>query len=615
VNWAHFRAFAWLRWRLMVNQTRRYGALNAALMIVAVGGALTMVIPMFVGGFIAATYLIPKAPPSILMYVWDCLCFFFLLFWAIGLLTELHRNDPLSLAKFLHMPVSVRGAFLINYASSIIRLSLVMLGPAMLAFALALVYVKGIQQLAAPFLLAAFLLMVTAITYQFQGWLASLMSNPRRRRTVIVGTTISIVLIFQLPNLLNIYYTPRITQRNTERIAAQAAEQKKLTQELAARKIDDDEYQRRVKDLSERLVVQQARENREDRARLEQIVRIGNIAIPPCWLPLGVMLAAEGRGFTPWLCVAGMTLIGSASLWGAYRTTLAQFRGQASSRKPRGKTPSRVDPTGRPRRVALVEARLPWVSEAVSAVAMATLRSLIRAPEAKMALLMPLIMGAILGSILLQGRADMPVGVRPLFGFAAIAFVLFGLLQLMGNQFGVDRDGFRFYVLCAAPRREILFGKNLCFLPIAFVTSVLLLAGVQFACPMRLDHAVAMLPQFVSMYLLFCAMANLFSILAPYFIAAGSLKAATPKFSTIVLTLVMFFFLFPIGQGLTLLPLAVEAGLNAYGIGGGVPICLLMSIVECAGVVVFYHFSLGWLGDFLQAREQKILEQVTNRAS
>ena len=34
--------------------------------------------------------------------------------------------------------------------------------------------------------MAAFLFALTAITYQFQGWLASMMSNPRKRRTVIV---------------------------------------------------------------------------------------------------------------------------------------------------------------------------------------------------------------------------------------------------------------------------------------------------------------------------------------------------------------------------------------------------------------------------------------------
>ena len=84
------------------------------------------------------------------------------------------------------MPVSVNGAFLINYISSLLRLSLIFFGPVMLGFALALVFVKGILLLPVLPALAAFLLMVTALTYQFQGWLAALMSNPRRRRTVIM---------------------------------------------------------------------------------------------------------------------------------------------------------------------------------------------------------------------------------------------------------------------------------------------------------------------------------------------------------------------------------------------------------------------------------------------
>ena len=57
------------------------------------------------------------------MYAWDALIVAFLLFWGIGLLTELQRNDPLSLSKFLHLPVSVNSAFLINYLSSLVRSS------------------------------------------------------------------------------------------------------------------------------------------------------------------------------------------------------------------------------------------------------------------------------------------------------------------------------------------------------------------------------------------------------------------------------------------------------------------------------------------------------------
>ncbi len=39
--------------------------------------------------------------------------------------------------------------------------------------------------------------MVTGLTYQFQGWLASLMGNPRRRRTATAAMTMVFILITQ----------------------------------------------------------------------------------------------------------------------------------------------------------------------------------------------------------------------------------------------------------------------------------------------------------------------------------------------------------------------------------------------------------------------------------
>ena len=137
------------------------------------------------------------------MYVWDGLVVAFLFFWMIGLIAELQRTDSLSLTKFMHLPVSLNSAFLINYLSSLLRLSLIIFVPVMLAYSLALIAVKGITMVPVLLLLAAFVLMITALTYQFQGWLASLMTNPRRRRTVIVVATAGFVLIMQLPNLLN----------------------------------------------------------------------------------------------------------------------------------------------------------------------------------------------------------------------------------------------------------------------------------------------------------------------------------------------------------------------------------------------------------------------------
>src|SRR5262249_5158010 len=128
----------------------------------------------------------------------------FLFFWLIGLMHELQRAEALSLDKFLHLPVSLTSAFLINYLTSLVCPCLIVFLPAMIGLTIGLAVGKGPAMLAVLPLVIAFLLMVTALTYQFQGWLAALMVNKRRRRTVIVVTTMTIILLAQLPNLINV---------------------------------------------------------------------------------------------------------------------------------------------------------------------------------------------------------------------------------------------------------------------------------------------------------------------------------------------------------------------------------------------------------------------------
>ena len=227
MNWQHFQAFVWLRWRLLINQWRRAGAVNAVLMMIVSIAVLVTAIPLLIASFMLGTFLIPKAAPVHLLYAWDGLILAFLFFWTVGLMAELQRSEPLALSKFLHLPVSVNSAFLINYFSSLLRLSLIVFVPVMVGFCLALIYTKGILFLPVVLSLAAFLLMVTALTYQLQGWLAALMSNPRRRRTVIVGMTAGIVLLAQLPNLIN-FVSPWGIQRRADRSNALVREFDKL---------------------------------------------------------------------------------------------------------------------------------------------------------------------------------------------------------------------------------------------------------------------------------------------------------------------------------------------------------------------------------------------------
>ena len=181
--------------------------------------------------------------------------------------------------------------------------------------------------------------MVTALTYQFQGWLATLMSNPRRRRTVIVASTMIFVLLAQLPNLMN-WFAPWGAQRQANRSRALLDQLAKLDRAAKAGEFDAFEHGRRQKEVMEeqKRIAQDA-----DRASTQQwseMVRLANVVLPVGWLPLGVMAGAEGRILPAILGLLGMTAIGSASLWRAYRTTLGLYTGQSTNTTSRQRRPS-----------------------------------------------------------------------------------------------------------------------------------------------------------------------------------------------------------------------------------------------------------------------------------
>ena len=219
----------------------------------------------------------------------------------------------------------------------------------------------------------------------------------------------------------------------------------------------------------------------------------------------------------------------------------------------------------KPRTAGLLEAALPGVSEPVAAVALAGFRSLVHFPEAKMMLLSPIIMSVIFGSMLWRGRQGIPQGMRPLVAIGGMAFVLFGVVQLMSNQFGFDRDGFRVFVLSAAQRRNILIGKNLSFAPLVLGMGSIVLVVLELVCPMSWDHFLAMIPQYVSMYLLFCLLMNFLSIFAPVHVAAGSIKPANPKLVTVLLHMITFMVFFPLAQGADAHSAGHEGGHESHG--------------------------------------------------
>jgi len=611
VNWRHFRAFVWLRWRLFVNQLRRGGAVNAVVQALLAVGALAFAASLSVVFFFVGLFAMRDASPAVVMYVWDGLAAVFLITWTVGILAELQRSDPLSLDKFLHLPVSPTGIFLINYLSSLASLTLILFLPPMLALSFGLAFAKGPALLLLLPLVGAFILMVTAVTYQFQGWLASLMANKRRRQTVIGLVTIGFILICQSPALISLF-TGEERQAQQERVR-ETAEENQLIAAVHSGQISQSEYQEREEEFNRKVMARRDEAQRQALQQWEPTHRLVNLCLPPGWLPLGAMTSAEGNAPAALLAMLGMAGLGAVSLWRAHRTTVRLYTGWFNSGKRRIVVVAAPVKQGKPPTAGMLEWRLPWLSEQASAVALGGLRSLTRAPEAKMMLLSPILLVIIFGGMFLAHSFEPPAMVRPLMAFGGMSMIILTMAQLVGNQFGFDRGGFRVFVLSAAPRREVLLGKNVATAPLALGLSAVILVILQATFPMRLDYFLAALPQALSMYLLFCLLANCLSIYAPTSLRSGSFKPASPKGIALLLHFA-FLFLFPWALVPALLPLGVEFTLEKLGWLTGLPICLVLSVLECAAVFYVYWLVLTWQGRALQAREQKILALVTPKA-
>jgi hypothetical protein len=621
VNWRHLYAFLWLRWRIRYNQIKKAGALNAIITAMALISMIPGVLILFSGALAVGMFALPMLDrehpelfPMVVMFVYDGLTLGFLFAWTIGLVAELQRSEALSLDKFLHLPVSLSGVFLINYLSSLASFNLLVFVPVVLGLSVGLALGSRLAFLVLLPLLAAFFLAVTALTYQLQGWLAALMVNKRRRRAIAVFATLAIILVSQIPNLINLYRPWKMGP--IELAEKQTEELKALQKQLADQEITAEEYNKRAKEVTEEY---QAKTQHSEKALLENAQKIAwtlNIVLPPGWLALGATTLAEGGVVPAILGTLGLGLIGAASLWRAYRTTLRLYTGEfsAGKRQPAVATPAApATPALTAKSLGFVERRVPWVSEQASAIALFGLRSLIRAPEAKMLLLTPFIVIVVFGGVFFAQHLEPPLYLRPLIAFGAVGTVLLTMAQLVGNQFGFDRAGFRIFVLCPAPRRDILLGKNLSVAPLATIMALVMVIIIQIVYPMRIDHLVMILLQIGFMYLLFCSLFNWMSVLAPAPIAQGSLKVVKPKFTTVLIQMA-FGMLLPLANVPALLPLGIEFLLDYLGVLQGVPIALGLSLIEGAVVVFIYWRMLDWQGRTLQALEQKILETVTTKA-
>ena len=309
MTWQHLKTFLWVRGRILRNQAKRnsFDSLLLQGALIVIPGIAGVV--MFVAFFGVGLFVLQDVSPAVLMLVWDGLLGAFLLFWMIGLLTELQRSELLSIEKFLRLPVPPRSVFLINYLGSIVLTPcMVVFLPAMVGLATGLVISRGSLMLGLFPLILAFIVLVTAITYQFQGWLAALMVNKRRRRNIIAVSTVGFVLVLQLPYLVGLFAESRSEPPSAE-IADMREERRALRIQIAAltQAADEEEsgeaeriavlaslrtYRGRVEVLTQSIDALSEAADEEAFKQVERIAGLANRVIPLGWLPYGAMTLA-----------------------------------------------------------------------------------------------------------------------------------------------------------------------------------------------------------------------------------------------------------------------------------------------------------------------------------
>jgi ABC-2 type transport system permease protein len=199
---------------------------------------------------------------------------------------------------------------------------------------------------------------------------------------------------------------------------------------------------------------------------------------------------------------------------------------------------------------------------------------------------------------------------KPFVATGAIVFMFLGMSQIVCNHFGFDRNGFRTLVLLPAPRKHILLGKNLAFLPTALGVGFILLVLVKIALKISLIVFLAAGLQLLAAFLLLSMMGNLSSVLIPYRVAAGSLKPTKSSTKT-GLFIFLSRLLFPTVMAPIFFPALMGLLWSHVGWLPAGPTNLLLSAVLLALLIFFYRLSLAPLGNLLQRREKEILQVVT----
>ena len=420
------RAFAWMRWRVLMNSLERTGTrdtlerLSVAVEQIGPLIALGLLLPSaamlaVLGGY--AGYMLPDADHVLTFNAIRILLGIATGFCLLGpiLMPTMERT---SAVRLLLLPIAPRTLYVAQSSGALSDPWLLLAIPVLLALPVGLA-LHGALAAALVAVLAGLLLILTLVGLSaLAAFVLHLVVRDRRRGELI---TLLVVVVVPVLGLL-----PTVLATSKPRVERRA--------ERAAR--------------AERLA-------RGEETRVEYAARVAANAyrlLPSELAARGTQSSANGRVSQAVLPLAGLaaTALALHGLAFAAFGRLLAAPGSTARRQVASDTSSRG-------------ARIPGLTRAEAAVALAQVRLALRTPRGRSMLLSPLIAFAMFAALVLKQR-NFDLGPLTLSGGLALAtfgagLCLLSILPFALNQFAVDRAGLTLTLLAPISDRDLLIGK------------------------------------------------------------------------------------------------------------------------------------------------------------
>ena len=413
-----FRAFFWMRWRVLVNSLERTGARDTlerfAVATEKLGPIMAMVllIPSSIFLFILGITAGFGLATGDWLVTMEIIRYFLLLALALTLIGPmvLPTRDSGSVVRLLLLPIPRLGLYVGQMAGAIADPWIVLVVPVVFGVAIGLaIGLKLIGALIALLAGVLFLLFVMGLTSLASSFVHLLLRDRRRGDMVMLALVLVIPMIALAPQFF--LRSERQDGRKLTR-AERAALPPTRMERLAVRSLPyiPSEMYRHATVAG-------------TRAPLEALAPLGSLAL--------IVFGVQAAGFAAYRRVLDMPVSLGTRRAGSF-----------------GGLWNRV---------------LPGLGPAASAVAMTQLRLALRTPRGRASITSPLLMPVLLAGLAYQtGRMPIP-GVGTNNGIGLAAFGVFAsvlaLIPLAMNQFAIDKAGFTRQMLLPLTVRELLWGK------------------------------------------------------------------------------------------------------------------------------------------------------------